>query len=284
MKEILEQFGGRSLPHYSRVYDEAFHQAVSDIEPLGQETIATLKTWLELPDEPEHYPLQYLAVDVLNNCKEPPKSLYRTVFLAGLKHRDPSMNRYFFHQAERLVGRKQFFQDILALIQGDDEYLKIKAIQSIYWNAPAFHTFAKRRPTLYFSSRTYRENRSEIKQLLRAIMEAFIQSNNPLVLYQLAGYLPRHSMMYPFPLVFNSWKIQEKIKVQNLPKTPDENGEGFIRIWKMAKEEEALGQLFFGQLKARPRDLDPETELKALEDMKKEATFDPYSRMWSPRE
>jgi hypothetical protein len=282
MKAILEKFGGRGLPHYSRVYDEPFHQAVSDMEPLDQDTITTLKTWLELPEELEHCPLKYLAVDVLSNCKHPPKSIYPTVFLAGLKHRDPSMNRYFFYLAKRLKGEEQFFNDIVALIQGDDDYFKIEAISSIYWSFPAFHTFAKRRSAPYFLLDNYRKTRSEIKQLLHAVMDAFLQSDNPLVLYELSQYLPRHWMMYPFPLVLKAWKVQKKIKEESLPETPDPNDEVFIRIWKMAREDEALGHLFFDQLKARPRDLDPDMELQTFREFQKKHTF--HRGMWKPKQ
>lgn len=62
-----------------------------------------------------------------------------------------------------------------------------------------------------------------------------------------------------------------------------DDGEVYIRIWKMAREDETLGQLFFDQLKARPRDLDPEIELKGLEKMKQEATFDKHTGMWMPK-
>ena len=269
MKAILEKFGGRKLPYYSRVNDEAFRQAVSEMEPFDQATIATLKSWLELPEEPEHHPLQYLAIDILSNCNHPPKSLYLSIFMAGLKHRDPSMDRYFYYQARRLVGDEQYLNDIIDLIKGEDEYLKIRAIQSIYWNFPSFHTFAKRRPAPYFLLENYWENRSEITQLLSVVMDVFLRSDNLLVLYTLSQYLPRHWMSYPLPLALKAWKVWKKIKAESLAETPDPDDKVFIRIWKTAKENEALGHLFFDQLKAKPRNFDPEMELKHLEDQKK---------------
>lgn len=254
------QLNNQLSPNYLREND-ALQALVDEKTPLSDVDIQHLIEFLNSDESPNQ---QYFVTDFLTLYREKiPKALYKAVFYAGIRHRDPSYNKSFFRIAEEIKGERAFFKDLVGIIRTGNDFEKVKAVDSLYWNFSLYWCFVGESEYAFNKDtklhiETYRPR---IDAVMETLVNEFLENDNLIVRYAISKFLPREMTRYPKSLKSKGKKVLGLIDTLGLPKGVSANTLEFVHIWKAAIQDDELGKLFFDELKWRSRSHDPETEI-----------------------